>query len=396
MFLKILTTINSLINLCIPKVNINLSIGRKTYFRKNVFKTQHAKVALVSYLSTPFSKINKSSHTNYFECKYAAKALSDLGYNVDVIDYDHHEKISFKNYDILYGFGDQFEQSFYDENFKGKRILYSPGCNTVYSNLVSCTRLKEFAEHTGELNPRLIRATNDAWPLQKYLSNAIICVGNEFTVNTYKAQFSDLKYFQINCFPLERSHSIAPFKKDFKNAKNNLLWFGSQGSVHKGLDIAMALVDKNPNLNLYISGLSVKHESSILNNYRHLINNNRVHVRQHVDIESEEFVELMKNCGAVIFPSASEGSAPSILTVMSHGGLIPIITKSCGLDVENLGFVANNTATVSVESQLKDYLKKSDEELLELSQKIKLEINKTYNTENYQKNIKLILEEILN
>jgi glycosyltransferase involved in cell wall biosynthesis len=104
----------------------------------------------------------------------------------------------------------------------------------------------------------------------------------------------------------------------------------------------------------------------------------------------------MQNCGAVIFPSASEGSAPSLLTVMAHGGLIPIITKSCGLDVEHLGFIADLSTVDSVGEQLSKYLSKPDNELGELSQKIKLEINKTYNKENYQKNIKVILKSILN
>ncbi len=396
MFIKILTTVNSLINLCIPKININLSIGRKTYFRKNVFKTKYSKVALVSYLSSPFSKNNKSSHTNYFECKYAAKALSDLGYNVDVVDYDHHEKISFKNYDVLYGFGNQFEQSFYDLGFKGKRVLYSPGCNTVYSNLMSCIRLKEFAANSGELNPKLIRATNDAWPLQKYLSDAIICQGNDFVLNSYKDAYKDTNYYQINCFPLNCNQIVDVYKKDLSTAKYNLLWFGSQGCVHKGLDIALKLVEKYPNLKLYIRGLNLKYEHAILERFSHLLDNNQVDVKQYVDINSSEFIKLMQNCGAVIFPSASEGGAAALLTVMSNGGLIPIITKGCGLDIEHLGFIANEATTASVEQQLNDYLKKTADELQELSQKIMLEINTTYSSENYQKNIKTILKEILN
>lgn len=396
MLLKLLTSISQLINLCIPKVNVSLNYTRKTHFRRNVFKTDYHQNALVSYISDPFLKNKKKSHTNYFECLYAADALCKLGYNVDVVDYDYYEKISFRSYDVIYGFGNQFEASFQDFEFKGKRIVYSPGCNTVYSNMVSCQRLKAFADNSGIPDTRLIRTVNDAWPLQKYLSDAIICLGNQFVVNTYREAFPDLKYYQINCFPLERSHSITPFKKDFKTAKNNLLWFGSQGSVHKGLDIALALVDKNPNLTLYIRGLNLKHENNILNNYHHLIHSNRINVKQHVDIESEEFTDLMKNCGSVIFPSASEGGAAAILTVMSHGGLIPIITKSCGLDVEHLGFVANETSITNVEQQLNEYLKKSDEELLELSQKVILEVNTIYNTKNYRKNIKAILEDILN
>jgi len=119
-------------------------------------------------------------------------------------------------------------------------------------------------------------------------------------------------------------------------------------------------------------------------------------LKQYVDINSVEFIELMQNCGGVIFPSASEGGAAALLTVMAHGGLIPIITKSCGLDIEHLGFIANEAKLEDVELQLSKYLAKTDDELLELSQKIKTEINATYNIANYQNKIKAILDDILN
>lgn len=393
---KILQFPLSILNWFIPKVNIHLSIGRKTYFKKNVFNTNFNNRALVSYLSAPFADGPQNKHTNHLECLFAAKALNNLGYNVDVIDFDYHKKISYENYQMIYGFGDQFEQSFYDTNFKGKRVLYSPGCNTVYSNLVSCIRLKEFAKNGGELNPKLIRTTNDAWPLQKYLSDAIICQGNDFVLNSYKDTFKDTNYYQINCFPLDCYQTIDTHQKKFSAAKHNFLWFGSQGSVHKGLDIALQLIEKHPELKLYIRGLNLKHEHAIIERFNHLISSNQVDVKQYVDIDSEEFEDLMQNCGAVIFPSASEGGAAALLTVMAHGGLIPIITKSCGLDIEHLGFIANETTIDDVELQLNKYLSMSNEELLELSQKIRTEINAIYNIPNYQKNIKTILEDILN
>lgn len=393
---KILQFPLSIINWFIPKVDIHLSFGRKTYFKKNVFNTNFNNRALVSYLSTPFSGGPQNKHTNHLECLFAAKALNNLGYNVDVIDFDYHKKISYENYQMIYGFGDQFEQSFYDTNFKGKRVLYSPGCNTVYSNLVSCIRLKEFAKNGGELNPKLIRTTNDAWPLQKYLSDAIICQGNDFVLNSYKDTFKDTNYYQINCFPLDCNQTIDTCKKDISTAKYNLLWFGSQGSVHKGLDIALQLVEKYPNIKLYIRGLNIKYEHAILERFNHLIDNNQVDVKQYVDINSLEFIELMQNCGGIVFPSASEGGAAALLTVMTYGGLVPIITKGCGLDIGHLGFIANEITLEDIELQLCKYLAKPDDELLELSQKIKAEINATYNITNYQNKIKAILDDILN
>jgi glycosyltransferase involved in cell wall biosynthesis len=392
---KILKFPLSILNWFIPKVNIHLSIGRKTYFKKNVFNTNFNNRALVSYLSAPFAGGPQNKHTNHLECLFATKTLSEMGYNVDVIDFDHHKRIDYKQYDVIYGFGNQFEQSFYDSSFIGKRIVYSPGCNTVYSNLVSCLRLKDYMRNGGSLNPNLLRTTGEAWPLQKYLSDAVICLGNEFVLNTYKQDYDQTSYYRINCFPLELKEDIGLIKKDFSTAKYNLLWFGSQGSVHKGLDLVLRLIDQHPNLKLYIRGLSLKHEHDIINQFQYLIAQNRLDIKPFVDINSKEFNELMQTCGAVIFPSASEGGAAALLTVMKHGSLIPIITKACGLDIDDISFVANETSFDAIGNQLNRYLKTKDTELEELSKRIRQEVTEHYSQELYQNHLKKILNNIM-
>ena len=392
---KILQFPLSILNWFIPKVSMHLSVGRKTYFKKNVFKTTFNKTALVSYLSEPFISGLKNKHTNHLECTFAAKTLSEMGYNVDVIDYDYHKKVDFKPYEIIYGFGHQFEQSFYDSSFNGKRIVYSPGCNTVYSNLVSCLRLKEHVRNGGSLNPNLVRTTGEAWPLQKYLSDAVICLGNEFVLNTYKQDYDQTSYYRLNCFPLELNNDIEIIEKDFSKVKYNLLWFGSQGSVHKGLDLTLRLIDQHKNLKLYIRGLNLKNEYDLINQFEHLIAQNRLDVKPFVDINTEEFSELMQTCGAVIFPSASEGGAAAILTVMKHGGLIPIITKACGLDIDDISFMADETTYDAINKQLERYLNTKDLELVELSKRTRQEATEHYSQELYQNHLKKILNNIV-
>jgi hypothetical protein len=55
-----------------------------------------------------------------------------------------------------------------------------------------------------------------------------------------------------------------------------------------------------------------------------------------IDIRGSEFVNLMSECLAVIFPSCSEGQAGSVTTCM-HGGLIPIVSRESGIDLEGFG-----------------------------------------------------------
>lgn len=384
-----------ILNTVTPVVNFELTIKRKTYLIRNVFKTNHKKRALVIYLTDPFINKFKNKHTNHSECFLGCEVLDGLGFQVDVIDYDDNRTLNFSDYSLIYGFGEPFEKSFYCKNYQGKRIVYSPGCNTVYSNKVSAKRLKEFTLQNGDSTPYLVRTTNNAWPLQKYLSDAIICQGNDFVLNTYKDDYKLTTYYKINCFPLERELSIPIEHKDFSKIKYNLLWFGSQGCIHKGLDIALALADKYEDIKLYIRGIDMKKESIIFNNYKHLIANNRVDVKEYVDVKSNEFEELMMNCGGAIFPSASEGGAAALLTIMTYGGLIPIITKSCGLDVENIGFVAESTSIDSVEQSLLAYFKLNHQELKLKCINTQKEILKVYNRENYKKNLHKSISNIL-
>jgi glycosyltransferase involved in cell wall biosynthesis len=103
----------------------------------------------------------------------------------------------------------------------------------------------------------------------------------------------------------------------------------------------------------------------------------------------------MQTCGAVIFPSASEGGAAAILTVMKHGGLIPIITKACGLDIDDISFMADETTYDAMNKQLERYLNTKDLELVELSKRTRQEATEHYSQELYQNHLKKILNNIV-
>lgn len=392
---KVIKQLTRILNTIVPKVDIGITLSRKTYFCENVFNSDFQRHAVVSYLTNAFKKGAENKHTNHLESYWAAKTLHELGYRVDVVDYDYSGVVDFSKYAVIYGFGDQFEQSFYCDSFNGKRIVYSPGCNTVYSNRVSAERLIEFQQHGGQLDPRLIRAAQQAWPLQKYLSDSIICLGNDFVLNTYKNEFDQLTYHQLDCFPLVRNSNIPIKSKNFDKAKHNLLWFGSLGSVHKGLDIALELVARNPDLKLFIRGLNMKKEAAILQPYQALLKSGRVDIKPHVDLQSNEFEQLMMECGAAIFPSASEGGAAALLAVMTYGGLIPICTKSCGLDVEDIGFVSEQTTLTSVGQELEKYLQLTPDQLNLKTMAVHQKVSAIYNQQNYSIKLKQILQQAL-
>ena len=133
----------------LKKVQLSFKLVRRTEYLKNVFSANHNRKVLISYLSTAFTKGISNKHTSLQECYTAARIFDELGYTVDVIDFDDENRVkSFANYDVIFGFGTPYEKSFHDKHFKGKRILYSTGCNSNFTNLTTTRRLKEFHQKT--------------------------------------------------------------------------------------------------------------------------------------------------------------------------------------------------------------------------------------------------------
>ncbi len=71
-----------------------------------------------------------------------------------------------------------------------------------------------------------------------------------------------------------------------------------------------------------------------------------------IDIESSIFQELSENCGYVILPSSSEGIATSVLTAMGRGTMIPVVTKECGIDIDDFGILIDDLNIDSVKKAI--------------------------------------------
>lgn len=378
------------------KAQISFKIVRKTRYLKDVFKTKYPKKVLISYLSSAFTKGISDTHTSTRECYTAAEIFDHLGYSVDLVDFDDESRVNdFSKYDVIYGFGAPYEKSFWDSNFKGKRILYSTGCNSNYTNLTTTKRLKDFYHKTGKISPQLIRTVDNAWPLQKYLSDAIASLGNKFVADTYRNEGISSPIFEIDLFYPKSNQQSKIIDKDYSNIKNNLVWFGSQSSVHKGLDIALDLIKKHPQLKLYICGYQLQKEKIVYDSYSNLFESGRAIDCGFIDINSESFVDVMSNVGAALFPSAAEGGSPSLLALMGNCGIIPIATQASGLDIGGLGFLAKNASLESIILELDKYLDTSINDLNRMSTELKEKIRTNHTYENYKSQLSEVIKSTL-
>ena len=116
---------------------------------KNYFRTNYTKNALLSYITYPFTRKECLRHTNYYEAKAHAKILNELGYNIDIIDYDYPKKIDFSKYHLLVGFGDVF-QKYFESGYKHiKTIYYGTGMHVCHQKNATLKRVKDVYKKKG-------------------------------------------------------------------------------------------------------------------------------------------------------------------------------------------------------------------------------------------------------
>ena len=357
-----------------------------------LFKRKNKKSVLISYITTPFVSKLSFSHTNQQECYTIASIFDELGYNVDVVNYDDRDiKIDYSKYSVLYGLGDPIE-NYYLLNKIGKTVvmLYMPGSYLQYSNSLCAKRVKEFYQKTGLFYPNAARIVASNWTWSHHMADLLIVLGNKTVVDTY-SQLEHHNIKNLNAF-FYRNNTIDISKKDFDKAKNNYLWFGNSGSIHKGLDLVLDYFSNNHECTLHVCGVDEAETTTIFKTAfakSNIINHGRV------DVMGQEFANIMMKCGFCVYPSVSEGGAVSVLTCMGNGGLYPIITKSTGLDcfenVIEMNTITLDEFTKAIEKSRSITAIDLKVHSIEISNKTK----ELYTLDNFYLNLKQILQSSL-
>lgn len=377
------------ISIIIFGIKISFKIKPKN-FVKNYFKTKYNKQALVVHIMDPFLGNYYHCHSNATEGYFAAEILSQLNYNVDILNWaTPRDQKFYSKYDVVYGL------NLFSALFSGPKLIpYSTGINHKTFDNNSAQRAYEFCKKTG-LNPRTSTLFNENYLLA--FADGIVVLGNNIIADSYKIENVDQKLFHIDGFYFD-VYDIDIERKDFERAKTHFLWWGSTGSIHKGLDIVLDIFKQRKDLTLHICGFKDEKEKEFLNYYERELNNGYSNIINHgfVDIKSDLFKEIMSKCAAVISPSLFESGAIGILNVMANGGIIPIISKQSGLDVQHYGFTFENIDDNTINAMIDNFLSLSSNDIKQLSINVKSESRNKYSIKNYKNNLTKILRVILN
>ena len=324
-----------------------------------------ANKVLICYITRPFKKNKARSHTNEQEVITIAKSFNELGYGVDVVDYNARSEIDYSKYKIIFGFGDAYKKSFGDLHFVGKRILHLTGANPNFSNFAEANRAKYFFDRHQKFIMTRRRVYWD-WVYSLVNSDAVFVLGNEWTLSTYKNMHPNLSLLPVPCVAV---NPPSLKEKNYYEGSKKFCWFAGIGALHKGLDIVLdALETLGGDFHLDVCG-PISNETDFIEHYNDcLFDNPKVTYHGFVDVDSEKMISIVLNNNFVIMPSCSEGGGSSVITCMS-GGLIPIVTTEASVNVGDFGFLIPESTVESTADMMLKASSEPVEKLREMSLK---------------------------
>jgi len=352
----------------------------------NVYKNKDSKKrVLICYIISPFYHKKRSiKHANVIESRIIAKEFYDLGYSVDVVDYRSTRKIDYSKYDVIFGFGHSFSNSF-KIDIQIIRICYLTGSSPNFSNEKEAMRIHDIYLHSGKL---LTPRREAYWPWMNVVINSdmVVLTGNDNTKTTYEGLNQNIKTVPVPVIP-------SKLKPD-SILGSGFLWFGGAGAVHKGLDLVLdassEIVDE---FSIDICG-PLENEKDFFKLYQSKLDKSNVIFHGMIDVESNEMQNLINKNSFIILPSCSEGMASSVTTCMQLG-LIPIISKECGIDLGEHSILIEELTISGVTKAMKNALSLNEDELLRKKELSIKHVNKINTPAKYKEEISEAIRSIL-
>lgn len=367
-------------------------------YKKNVFNKEYSKHVLMCHLPEAFDKKELPKyHSNLTECYTIAKCFDKLGYCVDCVSRTK-TGIDYSKYDIVFGInGNAFMGAFStDEKVKTLKIFYPVGGETFFNYRETALRNRDFHDRHGKWMlssnrylPGDIRAYYEA-----NLSDAVICLGNEYVFSHFVNEDKHKnKYRWLPAFYFPTIET--PIEKDFAKCRKNILWFGSSGMVHKGLDIAIDFAVEHPEYTLHICGGS-RLETDFWNHYTPKIKAcDNIHLHGFVDIESAKYAQILSQCGILLNPSVSEGGAVAVLNVLGNDALLPVYSKATGVDLSHCGVCVTNVTYKDFEQALLELESLPTEEFEQKAKSAHILVMEDYTIEQYEERMYNHIKEII-
>lgn len=354
----------------------------------NVNGTSYERNCLMAYIRAPFlEKKTGDSHQNAGQSREIAKILGDFGYNVDVIDYFDRPCIFTKKYDMVFDIS-VTDNPVYWNHLKSdaKKVAYFTGSEPKFANAAEKERIRGVKERRGAvLEPRR-QAPLFSRKVEEF--DTAIMIGNQHNLDTYSGYA--LKQTSLVC----NTGYTFDFTIGHKKSAKKFAYFGSGGTVHKGLDLLLEVfAEPGFPADLYVCG-SFEWEQDFVDAYhKELYETPNIHPLGYMNIRSDAFREVAENCAYTILPSCSEGQAGAITTMMS-AGVIPICSKNCGFDGDDV-ILLPDCSIETIRSIVLEYADKTPQWVVQHAQIAKNTVDTKYSMSAFSEQMRKALAKIM-
>ncbi len=328
--------------------------------RLTPYRLPGAPRALFSYILDPFllrpGQSVPHSHTHYWESRTMAESLRDLGFTVDVMHWTNRTFEPQERYDVMVDVRLQFDRLADRVGPDCLKILHCETSHYRFHNAAQQQRRALLEQRRGIRLP-LYRLVEENRAIE--LADCATLLGNACTQATYA--FSGKPLYRI---PISQAFLYDfPDAKDFARVRHRFLWFGSEGALHKGLDLVLEAFAKAPELELEVAG-PVDRERAFFRAFRReLLQTRNIRYLGWIDIGSPQFQELTRRVVALVYPSSSEGQSGSTVTCL-HAALPSIVTPQVGLDIEPaFGAVLDEVTPEAIVTACRQLASRTPEEL---------------------------------
>jgi len=344
-------------------------------------------------LVNPFdSSESYDQHSNKWECAETIRILSEMGYVIDVMNFNTHPVTFDNDYDVIIDI--DINLQLYAPLFENAlKIMYITTGYGRYLNNAEIKRVNELEKRRGmRYSPKRLVHYLELFDRSLEIADKCSLIGNSVTKSTFPDEF------QKKITPITVSASKLNYIKsqeDYVPNEREFLWFFGLGAVTKGLDLLLEIFPNYPDYTLNIIGhLDV--EQDFMKIYKKELSQYE-NIRYHGSMSplSKEFESIVKRCFCFIAPTCSEGLSPAVATLMQVG-LYPIITKNSGADLPpNAGIMLEDISIKEIDAKIKEVYNKKDNELLEEIQKVQSLALKRYSREQFSKEIKSFFDNVL-
>jgi glycosyltransferase involved in cell wall biosynthesis len=349
------------------------------------------KRALVSYITMPFRlRPGHPDHIRFSNngiARNIVRALNELGYMVDVVEWSDTKFTPKRKYDLFLGHGGTNFVSLAGQLPADiAKIYFSSGTYWKHFNDAEEARFAALVQRRG------VRLAYDRW-IHESEENAnrtadgIICLGNEVARETY-ASFPVVRNVNNAAYPEPRNELA---KKNFGAARRNFLFFSGGGNVHKGLDLLLEAFSR-VNAHLWICQHIVPEFWALYR--KELEEQPNIHTVGTVPMRSPEYYALADRCAYVIHPSCAEGCVGSVVECM-HQGLVPVVSRESTVETGDYGITLKNCSIEEIARTVEELSQKPAEWCAEKSRATRAAAEQNFSEVAFLKNIRGAFESAL-